>query len=157
MKNFLDTKLTRPAAILWMSVLQFLSDLTLSLYVYSTFKNSQISFFLGEEFKQSNFHEQIFKLMLMGLYFLIFVFLVTQLILYLYLNLTYSKAALFYFKIYAVFGFTISLYSIFYFSGFALLNMLAYLAGYYIFARELRLTKEQGQIPSLLAKLRLKK
>lgn len=156
-KDILDNKLTRAQILALMSFLQFISDLSMAHTFYTLFQYSGISFFFGQDFKGPNFQEQVFKLMLMGLQFFLLVFLGTQLILYIYLNITYSKATVFYFKIYAVFGFTLAFYATFFLSSFSILNMPLYLMGYYIFAREFRLIKEQGQMPSLLTKLLPKK
>lgn len=156
-KDILDNKLTRPQALGLMSFFQFISDISLAYSLYISFQYSGIVFLFGEEFKGPNFQDQVFKLMLMGLQFFLLVFLFSQLIFYIYLNLTYKKAAVLYFKIYAVFGFTLALLSTYYFGTFSFINMVFYLMGYYIFAREARLIKEQGQIPPLLAKLLPKK
>lgn len=156
-KDIVDNKLTRPQRLGLMSFFQFVSDLSMAYTLYYLFLYSGATFFFGQDFNGPNFQEQFFKLMLMGLKFFLLFFLGTQFILYLYLNITYSKTTVLYFKIYAVFGFAVAFYTTFFLSSYCILNMLFYLAGYYIFAREFKLIKEQGQMPSLLARLLPKK
>jgi hypothetical protein len=119
-------------------LLCLVSDITLIAWLYFKATNyNRYTRMSGVLANSPDFQFQIYKIILQSMTFALLLFLLAQVIVYI-LAWKNFRAAYLYLKFFAVFGFTIALYITIENSLFALLPMVIYLFGYYIFARSFK-------------------
>lgn len=101
----------------------------------------------AETIDSPDFQIQLYKVLLQSLTFFLLVFIVAQTFVYV-LAWRNFKAAYFYLKFFAVFGFSAFLLITFTNSLFGLLPAAIYVGGYYVFARGYKELKEAIKLPS---------
>ena len=114
------------------------SDITLVAWLYFKATNyNRYTRLSGTVIDSPDFQFQVYGILLQSLTFALLLFLVAQVITYILAWRNFRSAYL-YLKFFAVFGFAIAMYIALTSSLFALLPMLIYLAGYYVFARSFK-------------------
>ena len=129
------------------------SDITLVAWLYFKATNyNRYTRLSSTVIDSPDFQFQIYGILLQSMTFALLLFLIAQVFIYVLAWRNFRSAYL-YLKFFAVFGFAVALYITFTASAFALLPMLFYLIGYYVFARsfkELTAKMQLGDKSSLL-------
>ena len=113
----------------------YLSDLTLGSWLYFRGTNYvRYTETVAGKIDSPDFQIQLYKLMLQSLTFALLFFLLAQTVIY-FLAWRRFRSAYFYLKYFSVFGFVLGFLIVVVNSAFALLPMLIYLGGYYVFSK----------------------
>ena len=112
----------------------FLSDLTLVAWIYFMFTSySRYVSLASDTIDSPDFQIQLYKVILQSLTFMLLIFIAGQAVVYI-LAWRKLRSAYFYLKFFAVLGFVLSLYISIVLSPYAILPMIIYAGGYYVFA-----------------------
>ena len=116
----------------------YLCDVTLLAWIYFKVTNFNRYNRLSKDMLDSpDFQFQLYRVLLQSLTFALLLFFIAQTMVYILAWRNFRSAYL-YLKFFAVFGFAIALYIVFNSSFFALLPVVLYVCGYYVFARNFK-------------------
>lgn len=114
------------------------ADITMVAWLYFKATNyNRYTRISNEVIDSPDFQFQMYGVLLQSLTFALLLFLTAQIVVYV-LAWKKFRGAYLYLKFFAVFGFAVSMYVTIMSSSFALLPMLIYFFGYYVFAREFK-------------------
>ncbi|MBC7539678.1 MAG: hypothetical protein H7281_12720 [Bacteriovorax sp.] len=125
------------------------SDITMVAWLYFKASNyNRYTRLSGTMVDSPDFQFQIYGILLQSMTFALILFLIAQTVVYI-LAWRNFRGAYLYLKFFAVFGFAVALYITFTASAFALLPVIFYLTGYYVFARSFKELTAAMQTPLL--------
>ena len=113
----------------------YLTDLTLMAWVYFRATNyTRYTDTVGSQIDSPDFQIQLYKVLLQSLTFALLLFLLAQTVVYV-LAWKKFRVAYFYLKFFSVFGFVVAFAIAISTSAYAMLPMLIYIGGYYVFSK----------------------
>lgn len=116
----------------------YLTDITLIAWLYFRATNyGRYTHGVGVKVDSPDFQVQLYRVLLQSLTFALLLFFLAQTVVYI-LAWKKFRAAYLYLKFFAVFGFVVAFIIAVLSSGYALLPMLIYIGGYYVFSKLLK-------------------
>ena len=116
----------------------YLTDITLIAWLYFRATNyGRYTRGLGDQVDSPDFQIQLYKILLQSLTFALLLFLLAQTVVY-FMAWKKFRAAYLYLKFFSVFGFVVAFIIAVLSSAYALLPMLFYIGGYYVFSKLLK-------------------
>ncbi len=113
----------------------YLTDITLMAWIYFRATNyTRYTDTFGSNIDSPDFQMQLYKVLLQSLTFALLLFLLAQTVVYV-LAWKKFRAAYFYLKFFSVFGFVAAFAIAISSSAYAMLPMLVYIGGYYVFSK----------------------